>query len=142
MATHTTTPTSPLPDEVVKVGNLVDAPTLAFAEGSGKAFTRLSLAVDNPVDGNWNKTEAVFYRVVCFDQLALNVAESVDKGDRVIVHGRPELETWTDKDGNTRTEKKILARSCGPDLRFATAKVTRVRKTAPALSVSGDEEPF
>jgi single-strand DNA-binding protein len=146
MATRTTTPKPPVPEEVTKVGNIVDAPVLAFAEGSGKAYTRFSVAVDQPVNGDWKNTETAYYRIVCFDGLAINVAESLDKGARVILRGTPELETWTDKEGNTRTEKKILARDCGPDLRFATANVTRAARrngnSTDPTPTTGDEEPF
>jgi hypothetical protein len=130
MATRTTTPKPSLPEEVTKVGNMVDAPALAFAEGSGKPYVRFSLAVDRPkVAGDWaGERETDFYRVVCFDGLAVNVSESLDKGARVIVRGTPELETWTGNDGATRTDKKILARDCGaepkelPELRQARAR--------------------
>ena len=64
---------------------------------------------------------------------------------RAIVVGRPEIDEWTDKDGNKREDRRILANAVGPDLRWATARVTRVRKARTdtgSTTYADDEEPF
>jgi single-strand DNA-binding protein len=146
MATRTPTETPSLPEEVTKVGNITDDPALAFAKESGKPFARFSMAVDRPkVKGDWaGERETTFYRVTCFDGLASNVCESLEKGCRVVVSGRPEVDEWVDRNGNARKDLRILANAVGPDLRFATVKVTRVPKHQPATptAVDGGEEPF
>jgi single-strand DNA-binding protein len=117
---------------VTKIGNITRDPEIRFGE-SKKAYCRFGLAVDVPVEpGNWSgPKETVFYEVTCFESLAVNVTDSLSKGMRVIVHGRPESQDWTDKEGNARVTKRILANGCGPELLWATAKVTKTPK-APA----------
>jgi single-strand DNA-binding protein len=125
---------------VTKVGNVTRDPELRAGE-SGKDYCRFGLAVDTPKEpGNWKgPRETIFYEVTCFDSLARNVNDTLRKGMRAIVWGAPELREWTDKEGQARTTKRINARSCGPELMWATASVQRTEK--PASSDSGDEGP-
>jgi single-strand DNA-binding protein len=76
--------------------------------------------------------EPTRHRVKAFRQLGENIADSLGKGDRVIVHGTVTTETWTDKDtGEKRTGQKILADVVGPSLRWATVRITKsIRVTA------------
>jgi single-strand DNA-binding protein len=69
---------------------------------------------------------------------------SLTKGTRVVVAGKAEIEHWTDKDGTARPTKRILAESCGPDLRWATADVQKARRSRPQgqPDSSTEEEPF
>jgi single-strand DNA-binding protein len=141
------TPARVLPREITKVGNLTDSPTLDFAKESKRPFARFRLAVERPkVPGDWaGERETTFYSVTCFDTVATNVCETLAKGTRAIVVGRPEIDEWTDKDGKKRVDRRILANAVGPDLRWATAQVTRVRKTrteASSTTYADDEEPF
>jgi single-strand DNA-binding protein len=141
------TPARTLPREITKVGNLTDTPTLDFAKETNRPFARFRLAVERPkLPGDWaGERETTFYSVTCFDSVATNVAESLEKGTRAIVVGRPEIDEWTDKDGNRREDRRILANAVGPELRWATALVTRVRKArsnAASTNYSDDEEPF
>jgi single-strand DNA-binding protein len=56
---------------------------------------------------------------------ATNAAETLHKGARVIVVGRPKQRTWTDQDGTEHQVTEIDAEEVGPSLRWATAKLTR-----------------
>ncbi len=60
--------------------------------------------------------------------------------------GKGGLEHYTSKDGGRRTDKKIIADSVGPDLRFVTASIQRTERQAPAPATeapaASDEEPF
>ncbi|MGA2307376.1 MAG: single-stranded DNA-binding protein [Acidimicrobiales bacterium] len=128
-----------------KVGNVTRDPELRFGK-SGIAFTTFGLAHKPYVGRDEPEPEVVFYEVVCFHTLAEHVAESILKGDRVVVVGRGELEHWTGKDGVERLTKKILADGCGPDLRFTAAEIQRAQRQEPAAVTSSgggyDEEPF
>ena len=129
-----------------KVGNVTRDPELASG-ASGMFYCRFGLAVDTPkTAGDWQGEKiTTFYDVVCFGDLAENVAQSVARGTRVIVTGSGELEHWTDSEGKPRTTKKIAANACGPDLRWAVADVTRVSGHNGPLDGSSDqldEEPF
>jgi len=131
---------------VAKVGNLTRAPELRFGTDSGTAFCRFGLAVETPKEpGNWSgERETTFYEATAFGTLAEHVAE-LEKGTRVVVIGKGELEHWTDKEGTERTTKRVLVDACGPDLRWASATVQRdkrKRSSEPAPAVGDDEEPF
>jgi single-strand DNA-binding protein len=67
---------------------------------------------------------------------ATNAAETLTKGARVIVVGRPKQRTWTDQDGTEHQVTEVDAEEVGPSLRWATAKVTRTnggsRKASPS----------
>jgi single-strand DNA-binding protein len=128
-----------------KIGNVTREPELRFGK-SGVAWTTFGLAVRPyvPKGEPELEPETSFYEIVCFATLAEHVAESLVKGDRVLVVGRGELEKWTGKDGVERTTKKILADGVGPDLRFTSAELQRTQRREPAtVAPSGaGGEPF
>lgn len=136
-----------LPDEITRLGNLTREPELRFGKEKGTPFCRFGLAVETPVTpGDWSgERRTTFYEVSCFGTLAEHVAESVNKGSRVIVKGRPELDHWEDGEGKQRTTKRIVADAIGTDLRWATVIVTKSfrRKEAGGSNQSAhDEEEF
>ena len=128
---------------VTKIGNLTSDPELRYAT-SGKAFTRMRLAVSTPkVPGDWaGERETTFYDLTAFGSLAENAAECLAKGDRVVVTGRGEVRTWTGDDGVEHREKGILVDALGPDLRWTTATLTRTRRRSAAEAFAGDDEAF
>lgn len=123
------------------VGNLTRTPELRYLT-NGTAVCNLGVAVNRRFQKNSEWVEEVsFFDVVCWRDLADNVAESVDKGDRVIVTGRLEQRRWENSEGENRSKVEIVADSVGPDLRWATASPTRQAKregdggsSAPARS--------
>jgi single-strand DNA-binding protein len=66
-----------------------------------------------------------FFNVVCWREMAENVAESVGKGTRVVVTGRLEQRSWETENGEKRSVVEIAADEVGPSLRWATAAITR-----------------
>lgn len=115
---------------ITVVGNLVDNPECRFTQ-SGVAMTAFTVAVNvrvfDKVSGLWRDGEASFHRCTAWRQLAENIAESLLKGSRVIVVGTLSERRW-EKDGEKRSGWEITADSCGPDLTYATAAVTRIPK--------------
>jgi single-strand DNA-binding protein len=57
--------------------------------------------------------------------MAENVAESLQKGARVIVTGRLEQRSWETQEGDKRSIIEVRIDDIGPSLRWATAAVTR-----------------
>lgn len=130
-------------NHITVVGNVTREPELKFLP-NGSANLRLGVAVNrrwqDKTSGDW-KEEVSFFDVTAWRELAENVAESVVKGTRVIVTGRLEQRSWDDKEtGAKRSAVEINADSIGPDLRWATATVTRTERSsrngAPAESMS------
>ncbi len=85
----------------------------------------------------WVDGETNWYTVTGFRGLAINVAASVTKGDRVIVSGRVKVRDWETGD-RTGTTVEIEADALGHDLGWGTSSFTR---TITSKSVSNDEEP-
>lgn len=111
------------------VGNLTGDPELRFLP-SGKAVANFTL-VQNPrvKDGNqWKDGDPTYLRCAAWEGMAENVAESLRKGDRVIVHGAMFSRAWEDKEGNKRSALEVRVEAVGPDLRYATAKPEKVRR--------------
>jgi single-strand DNA-binding protein len=115
------------PERVTLVGNLTADPELRFTP-SGLQVANLRLAVTPRIrqqDGSWTQGETSFHTVTVWRDQATNAAETLHKGARVIVVGRPKQRTWTDQDGTDHQVTEIDAEEIGPSLRWATAKVTR-----------------
>jgi single-strand DNA-binding protein len=62
-------------------------------------------------------------------QAAENVAETLQRGARVIVQGRLKQRTFDSRDGDKRTVIELEVDEIGPSLRHATAKVNKVARS-------------
>lgn len=130
------------------VGTLTRDPELRFTPG-GAAICQFALAVNRKWKQNGEDKESVsFFDVKAWGSLGENAAASLVKGNRAIVTGRLEQESW-EKDGEKRSKVVLVADAIGPDLRWATAVVERTQREggtqAPAKSgthYAPDEEPF
>ncbi len=103
-------------------GNLTSPIELRYT-ASGKAVGSVTVAV-NRKRGEVEETD--FHRVTLWEGLAEHAA-TLDKGTRVLVIGRLVQRPWETKDGEKRTSWEVTADSFGPDLRWATATVTRAQ---------------
>lgn len=137
-------------NNVTLIGNLTMDPELRFTP-SGVALARIGLAVNRRYqrDGEWQEQTSFFYGTVWREQ-AEHVAESLEKGARVIVSGRLEQRTWEDKEGQRREAIEIQIDEIGPSLRWATASVNKATrsdwsggesddKSTPAAPVARDD---
>ena len=121
-----------------RVGNLTRDPLLRYS-AKGAAWATTAIAVDRRAkkeDGTWSDLPPEFYEVVCFGDLAENLSTCLAKGDRVVVVGRIEQDTWTGRDGKDRTTAKIVADDIGASLRRGTVEVNRTRRWEPGLDVT------
>ena len=141
---------------VTVIGNLVDDPELRFT-ASGVAMARIRVAVNRRYqrDGEWQE-ETSFLGGTLWRDAAESAAESLHKGDRVIITGRLEQRSWETQDGEKRSVVEIAIDEMGPSLRWATAQVTRTPRqggdfgSAPARAAAPvantdygpDEVPF
>ena len=101
-------------------GNTVGPVELRYTQ-SGKAVANVRVAV-NRKRGDTEETD--FYAVTLWESLAENAAQ-IDKGTRVVVVGRQTSREFEDKQGQKRTAWDVTADAFGPDLRYATAQITR-----------------
>lgn len=134
----------PTQANVFKTGNLTRDFQLKFAD-NGNAYAHGSVAVNRPgPSGTWEDKVTDFYDLTLFGTTAENATESLPKGTRVIVIGKPEIREYEDKEGNKQKGKGIAVQSIGPDLRWATCEVIRTEKQSAAAIDGGtdDGEPF
>jgi single-strand DNA-binding protein len=117
-------------NNVTLIGNLVEDPELRFTP-SGVAMAKLRVAVnrrwrDNA--GEWQEDTSFFTGTVWRDQ-AETVAESLQKGTRVIVTGRLEQRSWETDAGDKRSVVEVQIDEIGPSLRWATATVNKTTRS-------------
>ncbi|MFN7150555.1 MAG: single-stranded DNA-binding protein [Microthrixaceae bacterium] len=143
------------------IGNITRDPELRFTP-SGAAVANFGLAVNrrwrNQQTNEWEE-QVSFFDIVCWRELAENVAESLSKGSRIMVSGRLDQRSWETDQGEKRSKVEVVADEIGPSLRWATAQVTRNERrdggggggfdSAPppveppaAATYNDDEEPF
>ncbi|HAM01885.1 MAG TPA: single-stranded DNA-binding protein [Acidimicrobiaceae bacterium] len=124
-------------------GNLTRDPEIRYTR-DGQANATFGLAVNRRWQprGSEEWEEATsFFDVVCWRELAENVALSLVKGSRVLVTGRLDQHVWETELGERRSRVEISAEEVGASLRFATAEVTRTaRRTADHSDVDGTSD--
>ena len=117
--------------QITLVGNLVDDPELRFTP-SGAAVANFRVAsTPRTFDrqaGEWKDGESMFLSCTVWRQYAENVAESLQRGMRVIVQGRLKQRSFETREGEKRTVYEIDVEEVGPALRSATAKVTKTQR--------------
>ena len=116
---------------ITVVGNLVDDPELRFTP-SGAAVANFRIASTprtfDRQSNEWKDGDALFLSCAVWRQAAENVAESLQKGMRVVVQGRLKSRQYETREGEKRTVFEIEVEEVGPSLKYATAKVTRASR--------------
>ena len=119
---------------VTVAGNLTRDPEIRYNR-EGQATTSLSVAVNrrwqDKETKEWEESVS-FLDVVCWRDLAENVALSLTKGARVVVTGRLEQRSWESDEGEKRSKVEIVADEIGASLRFATVDIHKVQRPATA----------
>ena len=113
---------------ITLVGNLVADPELRYTP-SGAAVANFRVASTprrfDSQSNQWVDGEALFLACNIWRQAAENVANSLTKGDRVIVQGRLRQRSYDTREGEKRTVYEIEVDEVGPSLRYATSQVTK-----------------
>jgi len=114
--------------QITLIGNLVDDPQLRYTS-TGLAVASFRVAsTPRFLDKNtneWKDGESLFLSCNVWRQAAENVAESLQRGMRVIVSGRLKQRSYETKEGEKRTVYEVEVDEVGPSLRNASAKVNR-----------------
>ena len=113
------------------VGNLVADPELRFTS-SGQPVATFRVAstprIRDAATNEWKDGDSLFLTCNVWRQAAENVAESLQRGMRVIVSGRLRQRQYETKEGEKRTVYEVEVDDVGPSLRNASAKVNRVSR--------------
>jgi len=117
---------------ITVIGNLTDDPELRFTP-SGAAVAKFRVASTprflDRQSGEWKDGEPLFLSCTVWRQAAENVAESLQRGARVIVSGRLKQRTYETREGEKRTVFELEVDEIGPSLRYATAKVQKMSRS-------------
>ncbi|WP_020141667.1 single-stranded DNA-binding protein [Terracoccus sp. 273MFTsu3.1] len=115
------------------IGNLTADPELRFTP-SGAAVANFTVASTprqfDRQSNEWKDGETLFMRCSVWRDAAENVAESCQRGMRVIVSGRLKSRSYETKEGEKRTVVEMDVDEIGPSLRSATAKVNKTQRGA------------
>lgn len=125
------------------VGNVVADPELRFTP-SGAAVANFRVASTprrfNSQTNQWEDGEALFLTCNIWRQAAENVAESIQKGMRVVVTGRLRQRSYETREGEKRTVFEVEVDEVGPSLKYATAKVTRTNRDGGQGGFGGGQQ--
>ncbi len=145
---------------ITVIGNLTNDPELRFTP-SGAAVASFTVAstprMMDKSTNEWKDGDALFLRCSVWRQAAENVAESLQRGARVVVTGRLKQRSFETKEGEKRTVVELDVDEVGPSLKYATAKVTKASRggggngyssgsgapqSAPSGGSSGSDDPW
>ena len=136
---------------ITVVGNLTADPELRFTP-NGAAVANFTVASTprtyDKQSQQWVDGDALFLRCNIWREPAENVAESLKKGDRVMVTGVLKQRSFENREGEKRSVIEVDAEEVGPSLKFATARVSRADRGGRGggggsySNSSQDEAPF
>ena len=126
-------------NSITITGNLGGDPEMRFTP-NGTPVVRFSVGVteryrDNA--GEWQDRDTSWFNVVAWRDLAENASGTLTRGNRVTVTGPIRQRSWETDDGEKRSVYEINAEEIAVSLRYATARITRVRRDAP-----GPDDPW
>ncbi|SDT11554.1 single-stranded DNA-binding protein [Microlunatus soli] len=130
-------------DARVTISGNVGGPVELFTTPTGKsrAVFRLACTPRFQRQGSWTDDQTIWMRITCWRNLADNVAESVNKGDPLIVTGKLRSAVWDDDDGHHQ-RLEIDADIVGHDLKRGVAVFRRVARTDdPEDADSAEQDP-
>jgi single-strand DNA-binding protein len=121
---------------ITVVGNLTADPEMRFTQ-SGTAVTSVIIATTerylDKSSNEWKDGETTFVLgTVWKNNGAENLAESLEKGARVIAHGKLKQRNFEDREGNKRSVIEMDIEEIGPSIKYAVAKPLKAQRGAQA----------
>lgn len=109
-------------------GNLTQDPSLAYTN-NGRPVCNVRIAsaerVKDDNTGQWKDGPTSFYDIQAWGNLAENIAEHLQRGDRIVAEGRWTQTTYEDKNGDQAQRVYLTARDLGPSMMFRGARPVR-----------------
>jgi single-strand DNA-binding protein len=128
---------------ITVVGNLTGDPELRFTP-SGAAVANFTIASTprqfDRQSNEWKDGDTLFLNCSIWRQAAENVAESLQKGMRVVAQGRLKQRSYETREGEKRTVVELDVEEVGPSLKYATAKVARVQRSGGGGGYGGGQQ--
>jgi len=133
-------------NQITVVGNLTRDPELRYTQG-GTAVCNFSVAQTprRKTDNGWEDGDTSFFDCSVWKEYGEHVAQSFQKGNRVMVVGVMKQRFWEDKEGNKRNSWDIQVDECGHSLKWGSAQFDRTERKssgqqAPAAPQQFDDE--
>ena len=107
-------------NHITIMGRLTRDPELRRT-GSGIAVASFTVAVDRDFGGrDGGEKETDFIDCVAWRHTGEFVSKYFTKGSMIVVSGRLQIRSWTDKDGNKRRTAEVVADNCyfGVDIKI------------------------
>jgi single-strand DNA-binding protein len=118
--------------QITVVGNLVSDPELRYTP-TGVAVANFRIASTprtfDRQSNEWKDGDSLFLTCNVWRQAAENVAESLQRGMRVVVQGRLHQRSYETREGEKRTVFEIEVDDVGPSMRNASAKVAKSNRS-------------
>lgn len=119
-------------NHITIMGRLTRDPDLRRT-GSGVAVASFTVAVDRDMAPQGQDRETDFIDCVAWRQTGEIVAKYFTKGRMIVVSGRLQIRSWTDKQGNKRRTAEVVA----DNVYFGDSKPEGSNYSAPAPSHGG-----
>lgn len=129
--------------KIAEVGKLWADPEIRWTTG-GKAVTTIPLVFSKRTkteEGGWKDAGSLFVKGTLWDVYAQNAAETLSKGDQVVVIGELYEREWKDKEGGTRKSLELKIFDIGPTLKWNPAKIARAGRTSDT-GVAVEADPW
>jgi single-strand DNA-binding protein len=127
-------------NHVSLLGNIAADPELRYTSG-GTPVANFSLATNErgPVDKvtGERKQNTNFHKIVCWGKLGETCAEYLSKGRQVLVEGRIQYRSYTDKEGIMRKVAEIIAKN----VQFLGGPKKVENEPAAAEDLASDDAP-
>lgn len=107
------------------IGNLGKDPELKTSKDGQSQYATFSVAwreSTRDATGNWIDGPVTWVHVTCFGKYALNAAQTLRKGARVVTGGELRVEEWASQQGPSNVVT-LKADYVAADLKFATAQI-------------------
>lgn len=136
--------------DITLTGNTAAEPELRFTP-NGKAVATFSVAENHRRKNGteWVEDGTTWWRITVWDRQAETLAETLSKGQRVLIVGQIKSREWEDKDGQTRTSYDVTARHVAviPKAQQSQAPAAGGQQGDPWATSGGsdfrnDEPPF
>lgn len=107
---------------------------------SGKSVASVSVACDRDFTKEGGEKETDFIDIVAFGGTADHLAKWFTRGKMIIVSGRLQIRTWTDKEGNKRRSAEVVA----DNVYFGDSKRSSEGNSAyqPQIATPTNQEPY
>ena len=127
-------------NSITPIGNVTREPEARAVGDATVVSFGIAINTRKKEGDEWVDGEPKFYDVKAWRSLGENVADTIQKGMRVIVYGTLDYESW-ETDGQKRSKHVVQADEVAPSLRWATAQVTKTAGGGGRSNEGGSTKP-